>query len=183
VATHEGQAFQARLAQLDALVQTIDTFADPAARASAREIIQTLMELHGAGLERILDITAADGIPGAAIIDRLARDELVGSLLLLYGLHPLDLETRVRQALDRARPMLQSHGGNVEILDITAEGLVRLRLQGSCHGCPSSAMTLRNTIEEQIYAAAPDVVAIDVEGLAESPAKAPHGVIPLELVM
>jgi Fe-S cluster biogenesis protein NfuA len=183
VAKCEDQAFHERLEQLDGLIQAIDTCADPAMRARAREAIQTLMELHGAGLERILEIVAGGDAPASAIIDRFARDDLVGSLLLLYGLHPLDLDTRVRQALDQARPYLQSHGGNVELLGITSDGVVQLRLEGSCHGCPSSALTLRQTIEEQVYAAAPDVSAIEVEGLVEQPARLPQGFIPLELVI
>ena len=73
----------------------------------------------------------------------------MGGLLLLHGLHPLDLEARVRQALDKVRPYLRSHGGNVELLGVD-EGVVRLRLEGSCHGCPSSAATMRQTIEEAI---------------------------------
>ncbi len=97
-----------------------------------------------------------------------AADDLVGSLLLLYGQHPLPLETRVTQALDKVRPYLDSHGGNVELLGIT-DGVVRLRMQGSCKSCPSSAMTLKLAIEEAIYAAAPDVVAIEAEGVAEQP--------------
>src|SRR5262249_16189439 len=95
-------------------------------------------------------------------IEQLAADDLVGSLLLLYGLHPLDLATRVRQALEQARPLLQSHGGNVELLSLT-DGIVRLRLLGSGNGCPSSALTLKSAIEDAIWTRAPDIVAIEVE--------------------
>jgi Fe-S cluster biogenesis protein NfuA/nitrite reductase/ring-hydroxylating ferredoxin subunit len=87
-------------------------------------------------------------------------------LLLLYGLHPLTLDERVSKALDKVRPYLDSHGGNVDLLGIT-DGVVRLRMQGSCKSCPSSSMTLKLAIEEAIYAAAPDVVAIEAEGIAE----------------
>jgi len=96
----------------------------------------------------------------------LAADEVVGSLLLLYGLHPLSLEVRVTQALDKVRPYLDSHGGNVELLNI-ADGVVQLRMQGSCKSCPSSSLTLKLAIEEAIYAAAPDVVSIEAEGVQE----------------
>ena len=89
-------------------------------------------------------------------------------LLLLYGLHPVPLETRVMGALDKVRPYLDSHGGNVELLGV-ADGVVRLRLQGSCKTCPSSAMTLKLAIEEAVYAAAPDVAAIEAEGVSEPP--------------
>jgi Fe-S cluster biogenesis protein NfuA len=81
---------------------------------------------------------------------------------MVHGLHPVDLETRVLQALDRARPVLQAHGGNVELLGL-AEGVVRLRLNGSCNGCASSATTLKHTIEQAIYELAPDVASIEVQ--------------------
>jgi Fe-S cluster biogenesis protein NfuA len=72
----------------------------------------------------------------------------------------------VSQALDKARPLLKSHGGNVELINLDG-GVVRLRLQGSCHGCPSSSATLKNAIEEAIYSLAPDVNGIEVEGEIE----------------
>jgi Fe-S cluster biogenesis protein NfuA/nitrite reductase/ring-hydroxylating ferredoxin subunit len=122
------------------------------------------MELHGAALDRILATIRRHGEPGAAIVDQLARDDLVASTLLLYDLHPQDLETRVRSALDKTRPYLQSHGGNVELLGIDESGSVRLRMQGSCHSCPSSSVTLKLAIQQAIHEAAPDVTGIVVEG-------------------
>ncbi len=131
--------------------------------------MQSLMEFHGAGLERMMDIVAESKTGGFAIFDEFAADELVGSLLLLYGLHPLTLEERVRKGLAKVRPYLDSHGGDVELLS-TDEGVVRLRLQGSCKSCPSSAITLKLAIEEAIYAAAPDVIAIEAENVANNEA-------------
>lgn len=101
---------------------------------------------------------------------------MVAGLLLLHGVHPVSLESRVRQALDKVRPYLASHGGNVELLDVR-DGEVSLRLQGSCDGCPSSAMTLKYAIEQAISETAPDVVDIHVDGV--TPPKAPAGLIPL----
>jgi Fe-S cluster biogenesis protein NfuA/nitrite reductase/ring-hydroxylating ferredoxin subunit len=100
-------------------------------------------------------------------------------LLILHGLHPFDLETRVRQALDKVRPYLGSHGGNVELLGVTAEGVVRLRLAGSCHGCPSSQVTLKYAIEEEIYKAAPDLTAIQVEGAVDNQPVRPPDFVPV----
>jgi len=157
-----------RLQRIDKLLLEVDAQADSAARSRTREIVQALMEFHGAGIERMLEHVASTGEAGHQIIDDLARDELISSLLLLYGLHPLGLETRVAQALEKVRPYLHSHGGNVELLGIE-DGVVRLRLQGSCHGCPSSAMTLKQTIEEAIHDSAPDVAAIEVEGESAEP--------------
>lgn len=152
--------------QIEALVRKIENLADPEARATAVALVQALMEFHGAGLERLMEIVADTGESGYAVFDSLAKDDLVGNMLLLYGLHPTPLETRVTQALDKVRPYLDSHGGNVELLGID-NGVVRLRMQGSCKSCPSSSMTLKLAIEEAIFAAAPDVVSIEAEGVSE----------------
>jgi Fe-S cluster biogenesis protein NfuA len=161
-AAAEDRQLRDRLRRIETLLADVEKFKDPEARVKTREIVQTLMDLHGAGLERILDHLVNTSEVGPARVDSLAKDDLVASLLLLYGMHPVDLETRVKQALEKVRPYLHSHGGNVELLDID-DGVVRLRLQGSCHGCPSSALTLRTTIEEAIMEKAPDVAAIEVE--------------------
>jgi Fe-S cluster biogenesis protein NfuA len=163
--------FPARMRRLDALIQQVERFADPSARAHTRELVQAILELHAVGLGRLFEHLAAAGSTGQALLTELADDEGVGHLLLLYGLHPADLETRVRQALDGVRPYLRSHGGNVELLGV-ADGVVRLRLQGSCRSCPSSAVTMRATVEEAIYQRAPEVAAVEVEAAQEQPAAA-----------
>ena len=84
----------------------------------------------------------------------------------MHDLHPVDVETRVRQALDDVRPYLGSHGGDVELLGV-ADGVAHLRLGGTCNGCPSSTVTLRNAIEEAVMRAAPELERIDAEGVAE----------------
>ncbi len=157
---------QAQMRRIEEMVGKIELLRDEDARSSARELVQSLMELHGSGIERMLEIISEATTSGIDLIDELAGDNLIASLLLLYGLHPLDLETRVIHALDKVRPYLKSHGGNVDLLGVD-EGVVRLRLEGSCHGCASSAMTLKMAIEEAIYEAAPDVSALEVEGVVE----------------
>ena len=162
--------------QIEGLIQKIENLPDPAARASAVALVQALMEFHGAGLERMMEIIGDSGEGGYAVFDSFAKDDLVGSLLLLYGLHPLPLEARVTQALDKVRPYLDSHGGNVELLGV-ADGVVHLRMQGSCKSCPSSSMTLKLAIEEAIYAVAPDVVSIEAEGVEEQPPASKTGFV------
>jgi Fe-S cluster biogenesis protein NfuA len=161
----EEREFRQRMGRIETLVQEVERFADPAARAHTKEIVQAVLDLHGAGLERLLEhvIAAAPNGAGHALVDRLADDDVVAGLLLLHGLHPVDLRTRVARALDHVRPYLHSHGGNVELVNVDG-GVVRLRMQGSCHGCPSSSVTLKLAIEEAIYDRAPDVTAIEVEG-------------------
>src|ERR1044072_48999 len=136
---HEQKELQQGMQRVEGLIRKIESSPDATARDSALELVQALMDFHGAGLDRLMEIIAEAGEAGYAIFDNFARDELVGSLLLLYTLHPVPLETRVMQALDKVRPYLDSHGGNVELVGITDE-VVRLRLQGSCKSCPSSSM-------------------------------------------
>jgi Fe-S cluster biogenesis protein NfuA len=158
---------QNQLKSIEALVHRIEKLADPALTATAKELVQLLMDLHGAGIERMLEIINQTATSGPSIIDALGRDDLVRSLLLLYGFHPIALKSRVQQALEKTRPYLKSHGGNVELAGIDDSGAVTLRLEGNCHGCPSSSATLKLAVEEAIYDAAPDVTAIIVQGSIE----------------
>lgn len=154
--------------KVEGLIQKVEQLNDPEAKATAIALMQALMEFHGAGIERMMEIVADSPAGADPIFDEFAKDQIVSGLLLLYGQHPLSIETRVTQALDKVRPYLDSHGGNVELIEIT-DGTVRLRMQGSCKSCPSSAMTLKLAIEDAIYAAAPDVVSIEAEGVQEQP--------------
>jgi Fe-S cluster biogenesis protein NfuA len=170
----DAREFRSRMERLDGLLREVEQSADPASRARTLEVVRALLDLHGEGLARVLEHVAAAGEAGAAVLDACAGDDVVGGLLLLHGLHPLDLEARVLRALERVRPMLRAHGGNVELLGV-GDGVVRLRLQGSCHGCPSSALTMRQTIEEAILAHAPDAAGVEVEGVVDGPAVTPEG--------
>ena|ERR1700754_5108937 len=163
--------------KIEELVKKIEELPDPEARKSALGLVQALMDFHGEALDRLMEIVAAQGEPGYSIFDKFSGDELVSNLLLLYGLHPLRIEERVLQALENVKPQLDSHGGSVELLEIN-EGVVRLRLQGNCKGCPSSADTLKLAIEAAIYAAAPDVVSIETEGVVET--KSPVSFVQIE---
>jgi Fe-S cluster biogenesis protein NfuA/nitrite reductase/ring-hydroxylating ferredoxin subunit len=155
---------QNQLKSIEALIRRIEKANDPSMAATAKELVQLLMEFHGAGIERMLEVVLQTVPSGSAVIDALGRDDLVRSLLVLYGLHPDTLETRVTQALEKTRPYLKSHGGNVNLVAVDNSGVVTLRLEGNCHGCPSSSATLKLAVEEAIYDAAPDVTAIVVQG-------------------
>ena len=110
----ETQEFQERVGRIDALVHKLDSAADPALRATAKELVQSLMELHGAGIRRMLEIVFDDGENGSRIIESLGRDELVSSLLVLYDLHPDNFEARVQRAFEKVRPILRSEQGHPE---------------------------------------------------------------------
>ena len=157
------------VARVEALLDEVESLPDPHARAKATELVQALLEVYGEGLARVMAHATSGDAP--ALSQALASDELVSHLLMLHDLHPEAVEDRVLEALDEVRPYLESHGGDVELLGIE-EGLVRLRLEGSCSGCPSSTMTLKLAIEEAILKAAPEVERVEAEGV-EEPAPQP----------
>lgn len=71
------------------------------------------------------------------------------------------MEDKVKEALDKIRPMLQADGGDVELVGVTAEGVVKVRLKGACGGCPMSQMTLKMGIEREIRKSVPEIKRVD----------------------
>ena len=155
----DSRDFREDMQRIGGLVQEIESIADPAVRAATKGLVQSLMDLHGAALEKALDIVADAGEPGMSIIDRLGRDALVSSVLILYGLHPEDLETRVVKAVDRVRPQLRKQGCEVELLGVN-DGAIRLRVETGSHTCGSTAKTVQATLEGAMYDAAPDLASL-----------------------
>jgi Fe-S cluster biogenesis protein NfuA len=160
-----------RVGQVETLLEAVEALPDPAARETAMDLVQALLDVYGEGLARI--VAAGNGL-----VDELAHDELIAHLLLLHGLHPVPLDVRVREGLDEVRPYLAAHGGDVELLGVE-DGVARLRLKGSCSGCPSSALTLKHAVEEAITKAAPDVADIVAE---DDPAPAAPALLQIDLV-
>lgn len=142
--------------------------ADGGCAATAEELVGLLVGLYGDGLHRIVAVLADRGDAGADVLAALAQDPLVESLLLLHDLHPLDVDARVQRALDQVRPYLGSHAGGVEYLGAT-DGIARLRLEGTCHGCPSSTLTVRLAIEGAVMDAAPEITEVVVDGVTQPP--------------
>jgi Fe-S cluster biogenesis protein NfuA len=164
-------AFQKRIQRIGEIVEQLESAADPNARATAKELVESLMALHGAALERILELASEAGEAGAAIIRKCGRDDLVSSLLLLYGLHPEDLHTRVVSALEKSRTFLDTHAANAELISIGQDGAVTLRLEVKSTGCGSSFALVKSTLEASVQNAAPDASAIIVEEIGESLAR------------
>ena len=158
--------------RIEHLVGELRSGTDPVTWQRVEEALGLVTELYGAGLAAVVRALNSEEA-GSSVMARLLDDELVASLLLLHGLHPHTLMDRVQKALVDVRPYLGSHGGDVEILELNeATGTLRLGLLGSCDGCPSSTATLKYSVERAIQEAAPEIVHIDVEGLA-TPAPAP----------
>jgi Fe-S cluster biogenesis protein NfuA/nitrite reductase/ring-hydroxylating ferredoxin subunit len=147
------EALVARVQQLSEALAQIEV---PAARAAAEELTAAIVELYGVGLERIFGTLDRAGEAGAGIKAELMDDGVVASLMLIHDLYPVDLETRVLDALDSVRPYMQSHGGDVEFLGLDGDIAV-LRLQGSCQGCAASSATLELAIKQALVEHAPDL--------------------------
>jgi Fe-S cluster biogenesis protein NfuA len=158
--------------RVEALLAELRTRAGPQAGDAAEELVGCLVELYGAGLSAIVAILGADPDAGPRLLDALAGDPLVESLLLVHDLHPLDADTRINRALERLGPQLGSHAGVIEYLGIDDQGVVGLRLTASGHGCGSSSGTVAQTVQEAVTEAAPEVAGVRVEEVA-APAEVP----------
>jgi Fe-S cluster biogenesis protein NfuA/nitrite reductase/ring-hydroxylating ferredoxin subunit len=150
------------------LIARLESVDDVEARELAEELLATMLELYGEGLERI--VHALDAAP--EVRDGLARDGVVASLLLIHGLHPVPVAARVEAALESIRPYMESHGGGVELVGLE-DGVAHLHLRGSCDGCPASASTLELAIRQALEEAAPDLDGIRVDGVVQTGRPAP----------
>lgn len=142
---------------VDATVRRIEALVD--AQPEAAELVQLLMQLYGAGLSRVVEAVREES--GGAILDRLAGDKLVASLLLLHGLHPVDAETRLRKALQRVERRLESQ--RVVLTEISG-GVAFIRVEHNGGGSPPAS--LAEMIERAALEAAPDLEGIEIEGAA-----------------
>ncbi len=149
--------------RIEELVRRAESTEDPKLRGTAVDLVRAVLDFHAAGLERMLEITADSSSTGEEIIRRMASDDLASSLLLLHGLHPDDLETRVSRAVEKLQQMFGPRGATVSLLAIE-EDTVRLRLDTANGWSGAQAKT---SIDAAIYQAAPEIVAIVVEGFRE----------------
>ena len=169
---------ESQIESIDKMVRALEDAKDPVLRANAKDLVQALMALHGACLERMLEVVGHSAESGKSIIDTFARDGVVKSVLLLYGLHPVDVKTRVLEALEKMRPSMRLHAGTVSFVGIDEEGMVTLRMEGKSEGCGSSASALKQAVEQAIYDSAPDISGIIMEGFVEK-ASTIAGFVPL----
>jgi Fe-S cluster biogenesis protein NfuA len=168
--------FQEQIRQLGKLVTQFDQLPDGIAKSAGKEIIQLLMDVHGAGLERMMEIVFESGASAPAIIEKLGQDTTTGSLLLLYSLHPEDVLTRVEKAVDRMRPRLRKLSCAVEVVSVD-ETEVKLRVAVAGHSCGSSSKEIRAIVEDAVYEFAPEVSSLGILGLEEP---VPVGFVALE---
>jgi Fe-S cluster biogenesis protein NfuA/nitrite reductase/ring-hydroxylating ferredoxin subunit len=151
---------------LQKLLAEVEALPYPGARELIQDCMESVLGFYGAGLKRILQVVSEDGPEGRKVFRDLIRDDVVKGLLLVHDLHPLNLEARLLEALDKVRPYLKSHGGNVELISLE-NNVARLRLQGTCQSCASSSVTLELAIRHAIEQACPDLAHFEVEGVTQ----------------
>ncbi|HWF39873.1 MAG TPA: NifU family protein [Candidatus Acidoferrales bacterium] len=151
-------------ARIDDLVQRIEFIGDPAVRANVVTLVQSLMDLHQRGFARIVELLQADE-NGSRLLPSLASDELVGGLMVLYGLHPDGLESRVKKAVAKVSAELTSAKTSIELLAVD-EGIVRVQLTTASHGCSSHSPDIEKLVRDAVYSEAPDVERVDIEKVA-----------------
>jgi len=74
------------------------------------------------------------------------------------------MKDKVQTVIDEIRPKLQADGGDIELVEVTADGIVRVRLQGACSGCPGAAMTLKAVVESLLKRRVPEVKSVEKVG-------------------
>ena len=166
---HAGNAeddINTRGERIQRLLERVEALPYPGAKELIHECMAAVLGFYGAGLKRILQVVSQDGAEGRKVYRDLIHDDVVKGLLLIHDLHPLNLETRLGEALDKVRPYLKSHGGNVELISLE-NGVARLRLQGTCQSCASSSVTLELAIRHAIEQACPDLAHFEVEGVTQ----------------
>jgi Fe-S cluster biogenesis protein NfuA len=161
--------FQKRVQQLGKLIAELEHIPDSPLKVATGELVHLLMEVHSAGIEQMMEIVFDSSDSGQHTIDKLGNDPVVRSLLLLYSLHPEDLQTRVQKSLDALRPRLRKLNYGIELLQIEEGGAVRVQVESSGHACGSTTENVRSMVEEGVYEYAPDVASLAISGLEGQP--------------
>jgi hypothetical protein len=160
--------FQQRVQQLGKLIAELEQMPDSPLKVATGELVHLLMDVHGTGIERMMEIVFDSQDTGPQTIDKLGRDPIVRSLLLLYSLHPDDLQTRVQASVEVLRPRLRKLNYDIELLS-AEEGAVRLRVESTGHACGSATANVRSMVEEGVYEYVPDAASLSIQGLEDKP--------------
>ena len=168
--------FQERTERISQLVERVNEIADADARTTALELLQSVMDLHGAGFSRIVEVLSDSGESGRNALAKLGADPLLCGLMVLYGIHPVPLKERVSRAVEKLAPQLRKRSAAVELIAVD-DLVVRVKATAVGNGCGASADEVKQMVEQSILEAAPEVEIL-VEGLAPSE----PGFVPLSMI-
>lgn len=141
--------------RIQELVGRLEQHHDPELRRAVFELLDLIDAMHREALDRIVT-SQSDRLP------QLTADPVIGHLLSIYGLlGDPDPAAVVEESLEEVRTYVHSHGGEMELLEIEG-GVVRLRLLGACDSCPSSMVTLSQSVETAIRRRWPGLVRLEV---------------------
>jgi len=152
------------LQRVQSLSEELDQLPESRARELAEELVEAVVAMYGDGLSRIVETIERAREAGATILDELAQDGAVASLLLIHDLYPVPLYERVLEALD------------------VEDGVARLALRGSCNGCAASQATLELAIKQALEEHAPDLAGLEVGGVVPEPDRRLSGAFELPVL-
>jgi nitrite reductase/ring-hydroxylating ferredoxin subunit/Fe-S cluster biogenesis protein NfuA len=167
--------------RLDGTVRYFEEHPNQEVRERVLEMLGLVDALHREGIRRLVELLW-NGSP--AVLEQALNDPAVNVLLQLYEFAPGELEPieQAEMALMSVRPYIESHGGVVELLNVE-DGVVHLRLSGSCQGCAGSAVTLKRGIEAALREGFPGFAGIEVHEPPQAPKRSiPANFIPLQQV-
>lgn len=144
----------------DELLNRLDALPNSEAKALAFDLLKALDAIHRRSLGRLIEELKRR--EGAARIEQLAEDESIAALLEMYDLLPLDEKAKAEKALEGVLEYIHSHDGRLEILEVE-DGMVSLRLSGSCITCPGSALTLNLMVETALRERMPGFKGMHIE--------------------
>ncbi|MGH2772188.1 MAG: NifU family protein [Actinomycetota bacterium] len=155
-------------ARIGEIAGELEQHPDPDVKNKVFEMLDWVEAFHREAVTRIVQM-----LPYEAV-ETLHADPVVNHLLDTYiedEESPVDLDNLIEEALEEIRPYVHSHGGEMEVLGVDKEhGIVKLNLMGSCHGCPSSSLTLTQGVETKLKEKWPGFRKLEVEGAEDAPA-------------
>jgi Fe-S cluster biogenesis protein NfuA len=163
---NDARTIEAQQRRIEELIAALEALDDPHAKEPAKELLQVVLDLHANGLSRLMEIVAGSGVLDDPLTEALERDPQVSALLLLHGLHPQDLPTRVARAVEKLRPLIGTQGIQIELID-AAEEAVAVQVSGRLQGKHNTVAELQQEIERVIFEAAPETMRVEIAGLSE----------------
>lgn len=142
---------------VDQVVARIEELLTECGGGPAEELVRLLMQLYGEALGRMVEM-----VRGSEYAERLTEDKLVGSLLLLHDLHPVDAGERLRRMLDKLGRGFDAHFS----LEDVEDGIARIRVEPNGSGLPHD---FGEVIERAAFDVAPDLNGVKIEGLQAEP--------------